>query len=66
LFHEEWRNAIADFDIGAPTHTRYDIADWCAWWRGHNVEVVLARRPGPLRRALRPLPSRIEKIREEN
>jgi hypothetical protein len=41
LFQEEWRNAITKFDIGAPTHTRYNITIQCAWWSGRNVEDVL-------------------------
>jgi hypothetical protein len=31
LFQKEWRNTVAKFDIGAPTHTRYNIADRRAW-----------------------------------
>jgi hypothetical protein len=36
-----WRNTVIEFDIGAPTHTRYNIVGWRAWWRGRNVEAVL-------------------------
>jgi hypothetical protein len=38
---EDWRNAVAEFDIGAPTHTCYNIASRRAWWRGRNIKVVL-------------------------
>jgi hypothetical protein len=41
LFQEEWRNVVADFDIGTPTHTYYNIADRRTWWHGCSVVAVL-------------------------
>jgi hypothetical protein len=41
LIQQEWRDAVAKFDIGAPTHSRFNISGWRAWWSGSSIKVVL-------------------------
>jgi hypothetical protein len=37
LFQLERQDAITEFDMNAPFHTRFDISSRRAWWRGRSV-----------------------------